>query len=66
MVARGMGDQISGVSGWRWLSEDAIEPWQCRSAGFQSAQVRYDDVAVERPSPSPPGSGGERSPKKVV
>jgi hypothetical protein len=62
-----MGEQLSGVTVWRLLSEDARGPWQGRFAeGLQSAQVRYDDVAVERPSPSPPRSGGERSPKKVV
>ncbi|MGH2851897.1 MAG: IS630 family transposase [Solirubrobacteraceae bacterium] len=30
-VARGICEQISGVTVWRWLSEDAIKPWQCRS-----------------------------------
>jgi hypothetical protein len=30
-VARGICEQISGVTVWRWLSEDAIRPWQHRS-----------------------------------
>jgi len=30
-VSRGICEQISGVTVWRWLSEDAIKPWQCRS-----------------------------------
>ena len=30
-VARGIAEQISGVTVWRWLSEDAIKPWQYRS-----------------------------------
>jgi len=31
VVARGICEQISGVTVWRWLSEDAIKPWQFRS-----------------------------------
>ena len=31
VVARGICGQISGVTVWRWLSEDAIKPWQQRS-----------------------------------
>src|SRR5258708_4322490 len=30
-VARGICEQISGITVWRWLSEDAIKPWQYRS-----------------------------------
>ena len=30
-VTRGIAEQISGVTVWRWLSEDAIKPWQYRS-----------------------------------
>jgi hypothetical protein len=30
-VARGICEQISGVTVWRWLSQDAIKPWQHRS-----------------------------------
>ncbi len=30
-VSRGICEQISGVTIWRWLSEDAIKPWQYRS-----------------------------------
>ena len=31
VVSRGICEQISGVTVWRWLSEDAIKPWQYRS-----------------------------------
>jgi hypothetical protein len=30
-VARGIAERISGVTVWRWLSQDAIKPWQHRS-----------------------------------
>ena len=30
-VARGIAEHIAGVTVWRWLSEDAIKPWQHRS-----------------------------------
>ena len=30
-VARGIVAQISGATVWRWLSEDAIRPWNYRS-----------------------------------
>ena len=30
-IARGICEQISGVTVWRWLSQDAIKPWQHRS-----------------------------------
>jgi hypothetical protein len=30
-ITRGIVEQISGVTVWRWLSEDAIRPWQHRS-----------------------------------
>ena len=30
-VIRGIVEQISGVTVWRWLSQDAIKPWQHRS-----------------------------------
>jgi hypothetical protein len=30
-IGRGIVEQISGVTVWRWLSEDAIKPWQHRS-----------------------------------
>jgi len=33
-VTRGICEQISGVTVWRWLSEDAIRPWQHRSWVF--------------------------------
>ena len=29
--ARGIVERISGVTVWRWLSEDAIRPWNYRS-----------------------------------
>jgi len=31
VVTRGICEQISGITVWRWLSEDAIKPWQSRS-----------------------------------
>lgn len=31
VISRGICEQISGVTVWRWLSEDAIRPWQYRS-----------------------------------
>jgi hypothetical protein len=31
VVTRGICERISGVTVWRWLSEDAIKPWQHRS-----------------------------------
>jgi hypothetical protein len=31
VVSRGICEQISGMTVWRWLSEDAIKPWQHRS-----------------------------------
>jgi hypothetical protein len=30
-ITRGICERISGVTVWRWLSEDAIRPWQHRS-----------------------------------
>jgi hypothetical protein len=30
-ISRGICEQISGITVWRWLSEDAIKPWQSRS-----------------------------------
>ena len=30
-ITRGIVERISGVTVWRWLSEDAIKPWQHRS-----------------------------------
>jgi hypothetical protein len=30
-ITRGIVEQISGVTVWRWLSEDAIRPWNYRS-----------------------------------
>jgi hypothetical protein len=30
-IARGIAEHISGVTVWRWLSHDAIKPWQHRS-----------------------------------
>jgi len=34
VVARGLVAEISGTTIWRWLSEDAIRPWKCRSRIF--------------------------------
>ena len=33
-VARGIVEQMSGVTVWRWLAEDAIRPWNYRSSIF--------------------------------
>jgi hypothetical protein len=30
-VQAGICEQVSGATVWRWLSEDAIKPWQHRS-----------------------------------
>jgi hypothetical protein len=30
-ITRGIVEQISGMTVWRWLSQDAIKPWQHRS-----------------------------------
>lgn len=30
-VARGIVERVSGVTVWRWLTEDAIRPWNYRS-----------------------------------
>ena len=30
-ISRGICEQISGITVWRWLSEDAIKPWHYRS-----------------------------------
>ena len=30
-VARGIVEQVSGATVWRWLAEDAIRPWNYRS-----------------------------------
>jgi hypothetical protein len=32
--SRGIVAEISGTTIWRWLSEDAIRPWRCRSWVF--------------------------------
>src|SRR3989304_3624235 len=53
-VTRGICEQISGVTVWRWLAQDAIKPWQHRSWIFPR-----DPLFAERPGPIPhpyPGS----------
>ena len=45
-VIRGIVEQISGVTVWRWLSEDAIKPWQHRSWIFPR-----DPLFAERAGP---------------
>jgi hypothetical protein len=53
-VARGICEQISGVTVWRWLSEDAIKPWQYRSwifprdPGFTEKAGRILDLYAGR------------------
>jgi len=39
-IARGICEQISGMTLWRWLSEVAIKPWQYRSCGGATALAR--------------------------
>jgi hypothetical protein len=31
VISRGVVAEVSGTTIWRWLSEDAIRPWRCRS-----------------------------------
>ncbi len=45
-IGRGIVEQISGVTVWRWLSEDAIKPWQHRSWIFPR-----DPLFAERAGP---------------
>jgi hypothetical protein len=45
-VTRGICEQISGVTVWRWLSQDAIKPWQHRSWIFPR-----DPLFAERAGP---------------
>ncbi len=45
-VGRGIVEQISDVTVWRWLSEDAIKPWQHRSWIFPR-----DPLFAERAGP---------------
>ena len=44
-VARGIAERISGVTVWRWLSQDAIKPWQYRSWIFPR-DPRFADRAA--------------------
>ena len=58
-VVRGIVEQISGVTVWRWLSEDAIKPWQHRSWIFPR-DPRFAEES--RPDPRPlPGPLGRRA-----
>ena len=45
-IGRAIVEQISGVTVWRWLSEDAIKPWQHRSWIFPR-----DPLFAERAGP---------------
>jgi len=45
-VTRGIVERISGVTVWRWLSQDAIKPWQHRSWIFPR-----DPLFAERAGP---------------
>ena len=45
-IGRGIVEQISGVTVWRWLSQDAIKPWQHRSWIFPR-----DPLFAERAGP---------------
>ena len=46
VMTRGIVEQISGVTVWRWLSADAIKPWQHRSWIFPR-----DPLFAERAGP---------------
>jgi hypothetical protein len=53
-VGRGIVEQISGVTVWRWLSADAIKPWQHRSWIFpRDPPVRREGRPGARPLPGP-------------
>jgi hypothetical protein len=45
-IGRGIAEQISDVTVWRWLSQDAIKPWQHRSWIFPR-----DPLFAERAGP---------------
>ena len=74
-VARGICEQISGVTVWRWLSEDAIKPWQHRSWIFPRdprfrREGRADPRSLRRPlarraacTPATTSSAPTRSPR---
>jgi len=51
-VGRGIIEQISGATVWRWLSEDAIKPWQHAPGSFRATRV----------SPSAPGRSSTPTP----
>jgi hypothetical protein len=55
-VARGIVERISDVTVWRWLSEDAIRPWNYRSWIFpRDPHFRQKGRADSRPLPRPLG-----------
>jgi hypothetical protein len=46
-VSRGICEQISGVTVWRWLSEDAIKPWlDVARVDEQTVEVVFQDRPV--------------------
>ncbi len=53
-VARGIVEQVSGATVWRWLAEDAIRPWNYRSwifprdADFRAKAARVLDLYAGR------------------
>jgi len=49
-VTRGICEQISDVTVWRWLSADAIRPWQHRSWIFPR-DPRFAVRRAGRPDP---------------
>ena len=49
VLARGLVARISGVTLWRWLSADALQPWRHRSWIFPR-----DPQFAERPGPARP------------
>jgi DDE superfamily endonuclease len=58
-ITRGIVEQISGVTVWRWLSEDAIRPWQHRSWIFPR-DPRFAERAGPIPDPYAGVWQGER------
>ena len=64
-VARGICEQISGVTVWRWLSQDAIRPWQHRSWIFPR-DPRFAERAGPDPRPLPrPLAGRAAAPRRL-
>lgn len=63
VIGRGIVADISGATIWRWLSEDAIRPWTCRSwlfprdPNFESKAGRVLDLYHREWEGEPLGAG---------